>query len=469
MKTVIGVHFWDKKAKLSLCDTDSVGVAEIDLPEDIKRLNIIANDFAVRRALEVIDKFLKESVHKDDYSLVVCVPDDTGLKEIMTIFKIAAELGIKVINTITETMAMAYYSCVEFGLEGPVMMAFAGPGKLGVAQYYIDEGKIEAEDTFIAGRWNGHAFSKNTFLSLASKRFFDVNDSQIVVYSGSLDKSLNFENALKNYLASTYYNRELEIKVVDTQCVIEGVGFICGRLEERDAFMGLKERNLLSPYELFVSINGQMHPVIEASSSRPLEETIEIETYPESKKAYDSIVLYEKKDKSFVEVGKVHVPKDESEGLYHKACNVNIAANEYGRIQLIIKALGAPGEIKAIIPDQLSTEEEAEEKVVGAADIILKFIPIIDDLEYAYKFAQDKEDPYVQGILKTYNKATQILKDNEVTVVTGEGEPFDYNTQTAVAHVTDVDLPDNTVKQVMQAGYVYKGKVLRPASVIVAN
>ena len=61
------------------------------------------------------------------------------------------------------------------------------------------------------------------------------------------------------------------------------------------------------------------------------------------------------------------------------------------------------------------------------------------------------------------------MLDNEVTVITGEGEPFDYNTQTAVAHVSDVELPDNTVKQVMQAGYMYKGKVLRTASVIVAN
>jgi molecular chaperone GrpE (heat shock protein) len=71
--------------------------------------------------------------------------------------------------------------------------------------------------------------------------------------------------------------------------------------------------------------------------------------------------------------------------------------------------------------------------------------------------------------MKTYNKALQILSDNNVQIIMGEGEPFDYNVQTAVAHVSDVELPDNTVKQVMQAGYMYKGKVLRPASVIVAN
>jgi molecular chaperone GrpE (heat shock protein) len=36
-------------------------------------------------------------------------------------------------------------------------------------------------------------------------------------------------------------------------------------------------------------------------------------------------------------------------------------------------------------------------------------------------------------------------------------------------HVDDESLPYNIVKDVMQSGYVYKGKVLRPASVVVAN
>ena len=63
----------------------------------------------------------------------------------------------------------------------------------------------------------------------------------------------------------------------------------------------------------------------------------------------------------------------------------------------------------------------------------------------------------------------EILEQNQVIRITGEGEPFDFNLQNAVAHVADGDLPENTVKQVMQTGYIYRGKVLRPAQVIVAN
>lgn len=63
----------------------------------------------------------------------------------------------------------------------------------------------------------------------------------------------------------------------------------------------------------------------------------------------------------------------------------------------------------------------------------------------------------------------KILEENDVEVIAGVGEEFDYNRQVAVMHVDDEELPDNTVKEVMQAGYVYKGKVLRAASVVVAN
>ena len=118
------------------------------------------------------------------------------------------------------------------------------------------------------------------------------------------------------------------------------------------------------------------------------------------------------------------------------------------------------------------TAEESKENKDDEMDIttfIEKIIPIIDNLEYASKFAKEADNPYTQGIIQSYTQAINILEQNGVKVISGEGEPFDYNLQNAVAHVTDVDLPENTVKQVMQTGYMFKGKVIRTASVIVAN
>ena len=67
-ESIIGVHFWERQIRLSICDDESVSTAALDLPSDIKRLNIIANDFALKKALEVIDecigKIYKKIVEK---------------------------------------------------------------------------------------------------------------------------------------------------------------------------------------------------------------------------------------------------------------------------------------------------------------------------------------------------------------------------------------------------------------------
>ena len=109
---------------------------------------------------------------------------------------------------------------------------------------------------------------------------------------------------------------------------------------------------------------------------------------------------------------------------------------------------------------------------VASTDTTRPILPAFSNssnLEYAVKFSQDKENPYYQGINQTYQKAVNILNQNGIEQITGEGEPFDYTKQNAVAHVDDESLPESTVKEVMQTGYSYKGKVIRTASVTVAN
>ncbi|MCR5213391.1 MAG: nucleotide exchange factor GrpE [Eubacterium sp.] len=471
MKPVIGVHFWERTARLCFCDSDSVNMASVDLPSDIKRLNIVANDFSIKRAFEVIDKFLKEKANIDDYSLVICTSDDTGLKEIQLLYKCALECGVEVIRTITETMAMAYYSYVEYDLNGSYIMAFASPAKLGLAQYYMDQGQVEVDDTFIAGRWNGTSIYKSEFLSPSSKRLFDVTDAELVIFSGTTDKCLEIEQTLSNYVSSskTFYNKEIQFRMLEDQCIIEGVGYICGRLEKRSAFQGLNEVSTLTPYDLFVSVNGQMYPIGDMDSLIPLEETVEVDSYPESKKTYDEIELFEKRGKAFVKVCRMTVPKEELEYFYHKACKLTLISDENRRLTFVIKTVMGEKEVKLSLIDYMTLSEEEEVQSESISDMIKKFLPVVDDLEYACKYAKEKDNPYVQGIEKTYNKAIQILEDNEVKVINKEGIEYDYNTMSAVMHVDDEDLGDNTVKQIMQSGYIYKDKVLRPAAVVVAN
>ena len=471
MKTVIGVHFWERQARLSVCDADSVNIAALNLPAEIKLLNIVANDFSIMKAFEVIDTFVNERMNVSDYALVICISDDTGLQEIQRLYRCAEEFGVELITTVTETMAMAYFSYVEYGIEGPVMMAFASPAKLAVADYFLEGGSVEKMDTFIAGRWNGTSFNKTEFLTPGSKRFFDVTESELVICSGTMDRCLAFDQALKNYVATsnTFLNNKMEFKMIDPQCIIEGTGFICGKLEGREAFMGLTAVDTLSAYELFISINGVTWPILDMDRIIPLKESIELEKYPETEKPFDDIRIYERRGMTLTEVSRMNVPKEKTSPFYRKPCKLTVYADENRNLEFTVSSILVDEDLVLKVYDYMKTGEEEEVKELKVEDFIAKVLPVIDDLEYAFKYAKDEDNPYTQGIRKTYEKAIQILEANDVTVISGEGEPFDYNTQTAVAHVMDDDLPDNTVKQVMQAGYKYKGKVLRTASVIVAN
>ena len=471
MKKVIGVHFWERMARLCFCDADSVNMAEINLPADIRRLNIVANDFSIKAALEAIDTFVKEKMNLSEYSLVIGVSDDTGLKETQLLYKCAKDMGIDIIRTVTETMAMAYYSFVAYELSGPVMMAFASPAKLAVAQYYIDRGKVITEDTFIADRWNASTIRKTDFLSSASKRFFDSSDAEVMLCAGSSDKCMDFNVAVEHYVSTsnTFNGRNVKFKMIGDESVIEGIGYICGKLEGREAFQGIDEEITLTPYDVFVSVNGQMYPIMEMNTLVPGAESIEVESYPESKKTDDEILVFEKRGNMFVKACRITIPKEKMEYFYQKACEFTLKSDENRRITFIVKNVMGEKEVDFKLIDYMTLEEEKEVKSESISDLIVKLIPIIDDLEYAVKYSKNDDNPYIQGIMKTYDKAMKILEENDVQVITGIGKEFDYNYQTAVMHVDDESLPYNTVKDVMQSGYVYKGKVLRPASVVVAN
>lgn len=471
MGTIIGVHFFNRIARLCFCDAESVSVAEVNLPSDIKRLDIAANEYALKKAFEVIDQFLKEKAGITDYSLVIAISDEMGLKEIEGIYKTAHEFGVDVIRTVTETMAMAYFCYVEYGIAGNVIMSFVSPAKLGISEYYLEEGIVEKLDTYYAGRWNGGSLAKSDFIHSYSDKVFDATVAELAIVSGTMERGLDFEFAMKNYIkaSGTFINRDINIKAIDSQCVIEGIGFICGKLEGRPAFQGITAIDSASPYELILSINGEMFPLLDSESVVPSDNEIEINKFPEPTRQYNSIKLFEYRKNEFLLISDVKIPVEKLENFYKKATKVKVTLDENKKIKLTFTDIQTREDFVIDVLEVVTQEEveiEPEEDVPG---FITKILPIIDNLEYAATYAKDEDSPYTQGIIQSYNKAIEILEKNGVEIIHGEGKPFDYNVQTAVAHVTDIDLPDNTVKQVMQAGYLYKGKVLRTASVVVAN
>lgn len=101
-------------------------------------------------------------------------------------------------------------------------------------------------------------------------------------------------------------------------------------------------------------------------------------------------------------------------------------------------------------------------------DIIGKFLPVIDNFERAASAETDLES-YKKGIEMTVNQLLDVFKSLGVEAYGEKGEEFDPNIHNGVMHVDDETLGENVISDVYMKGYKLGDKVIRHATVIVAN
>lgn len=105
----------------------------------------------------------------------------------------------------------------------------------------------------------------------------------------------------------------------------------------------------------------------------------------------------------------------------------------------------------------------------GAAEAVLKLLPVADNFGYALDSASDeKTKAGIDKVIKSFKNILSSLGIEEIEVEAGA--PFDESVMEAVLNFPcgDGDTPD-TVKQVLKKGYKAKeGKVIRYAQVAVS-
>ena len=74
-----------------------------------------------------------------------------------------------------------------------------------------------------------------------------------------------------------------------------------------------------------------------------------------------------------------------------------------------------------------------------------------------------------QGVELVYKQFRDVLEKFGIKSFAAEGEPFDPAKHDAMMQVAPDDVPENTVVQVLQDGYLYHDKVLRHAKVGVSK
>ena len=104
----------------------------------------------------------------------------------------------------------------------------------------------------------------------------------------------------------------------------------------------------------------------------------------------------------------------------------------------------------------------------ATGEAVKAFLPVYDNLERALK-QETADEAYRKGVEMTMQQLKKVLGDLGLEEIPALGEIFDANVHSAVMHVEDPDLGENTVKEVYQAGFKMGDNVIRYAMVVVAN
>lgn len=115
---------------------------------------------------------------------------------------------------------------------------------------------------------------------------------------------------------------------------------------------------------------------------------------------------------------------------------------------------------------------EREDAVKFANETFIeKLLSVIDSFELGIESAKTARDPQsiAQGMQMALNQLLQMLEQAGVERVDALGQPFDPHQHEAVSHQESVDTVEGIVLQQLRRGYKLRGRLVRPASVIVAK
>lgn len=101
----------------------------------------------------------------------------------------------------------------------------------------------------------------------------------------------------------------------------------------------------------------------------------------------------------------------------------------------------------------------------AAEDILVKLLPVVDNLELAEKelTEEQKNNNFVKGVLQIAGQLREFLKSQGIEEIESLDKKFNPEFHEAVGEIEGKE--KGMVGEVVAKGYVLKGKVLRPAKV----
>ncbi len=129
--------------------------------------------------------------------------------------------------------------------------------------------------------------------------------------------------------------------------------------------------------------------------------------------------------------------------------------------------------LQRLSADYLNYQKRAGREIDEArrfanTELVKDFLAVLDDMERALEHAAE-DDPLTEGMQLVHDKAMEILGRYGLEPVVAEGKPFDPQRHEAVMAEPSEAHETSTVLRELQRGYEFKGRVLRPAKVVVSS
>ena len=118
-------------------------------------------------------------------------------------------------------------------------------------------------------------------------------------------------------------------------------------------------------------------------------------------------------------------------------------------------------------------KDREEASLFGHQNVVKDLLASVDNLERAIDHARQGGEGSQEGLLEgvdlVLREIQAVLTRHGVVPIEAHGQPFDPALHEAMAQLPDGSVPANTVVQVFQPGYQLRGRLLRPARVLVSK
>lgn len=116
------------------------------------------------------------------------------------------------------------------------------------------------------------------------------------------------------------------------------------------------------------------------------------------------------------------------------------------------------------------SEKEKERSIAyGVESFVCELLPIMDNFQRALDSELDKESGFFKGVEMILNQLKTLLTNKGIEEIEDLGTDFDPNIHNAISMEESEEYEAGKVISVLQKGYKYKDKVIRPSMVIVSK